>query len=109
MRMSFEKPFREDPVRSVDRTAALSKIFLFERYRVRSLIGEMLGVADRTQDGVRDRQLVARQVWQERKRVIATDGLKFSGGKVEFLHALHCLLQWHERIVAAEQNLRHGN
>ena len=29
--MSFEKPSREDPVRSVDRTAALSKIFLFER------------------------------------------------------------------------------
>jgi hypothetical protein len=29
--MSFEKPFREDPVRSLDRTPALSKIFLFER------------------------------------------------------------------------------
>jgi len=35
--MSFERPFREDPVRSADGTPALSKIFLFERSRFDSL------------------------------------------------------------------------
>src|ERR1700727_2109289 len=54
-------------------------------------------------------ELRSRQVWQERKGILAAYCSQLGRRQTKLLHATRRFFQRHERIVAAEQNLTDGN